>query len=151
MDAGASAAPDASVVAAASCPSFETTNVRFQDGTIQLLRPVEFEYSKFTIRKESFPILDDVTQLLLRHPELERVEVQGHYPNPPKTYSIRLSHGRAEAVAKYLVEQGIARRRIEARGYGEERPLAPYDTPEGKKLNRRIEIHVLEAPRLSCD
>ncbi len=143
--------PDASVEAAGSCRSFETDNVRFQDGAIRLLRRIHFDYDKHTIRKQSFPILDDLAQLLSRHAELKRVEIQGHYPNPPQTYSIRLSQGRARAVVRYLVAKGIARNRLEARGYGEERPLAPNDTPERRRLNRRIEVRVLEAPRLSCD
>ena len=52
-----------------------------------------------------------------------------------------LSKKRAEAVAKYLAEgyDFIKPGMLEARGYGETQPIAPNDTPENKKLNRRIE------------
>jgi len=54
----------------------------------------------------------------------------------------RLSEQRADTVRNYLVDQGVTGTRISSIGYGETRPKATNDTPEGRQLNRRVEIHV---------
>ncbi|MEI2709627.1 MAG: OmpA family protein [Chitinophagaceae bacterium] len=63
-------------------------------------------------------------------------------------YNLKLSQARAESVKKYLIAKGIAPERIEAKGYGESKPVAPNtingkDNPEGRKKNRRTEFKVL--------
>ena len=55
-------------------------------------------------------------------------------------YNQKLSEKRARAVAEFLREQGIEPARVKARGFGESQPQADNDTPEGRKLNRRVEI-----------
>ncbi|HFA59494.1 MAG TPA: OmpA family protein, partial [Rhodospirillales bacterium] len=58
-----------------------------------------------------------------------------------------LSQARAEEVRRLLVERyGIAGERLRAVGYGEDRPLAPNDTAEGRRRNRRVEIHFAWPP-----
>ncbi len=52
----------------------------------------------------------------------------------------RLSESRAEAVKRALVERGVERSRIDARGYGPAFPIASNETPTGRQLNRRVEI-----------
>lgn len=60
-------------------------------------------------------------------------------------YNQRMSQQRAEAVVAAVVQAGIAADRLEARGYGEDWPLGPNDTAEGRAANRRVELWV-EAP-----
>ncbi|APR86632.1 Flagellar motor rotation protein MotB [Minicystis rosea] len=70
-----------------------------------------------------------------------RVTVEGHTDDQgDDAYNQALSERRARAVADHLIEKGIARDRIRARGLGETRPVAPNDVPEGRKKNRRVEI-----------
>ena len=49
-----------------------------------------------------------------------------------------------EAVLTYLVEQGISPERLEAKGFGEEKPIAPNNTRRGRAQNRRVEFIILE-------
>ena len=56
------------------------------------------------------------------------------------TNNLRLSEARAKSVLRYLVDRGVEEERLDARGYGEERPIAPNDTPANLARNRRIEF-----------
>ena len=56
-----------------------------------------------------------------------------------------LSSNRAIRVLKYLVEQGVSPERISAAGYAEFQPIAPNDTEEGRRLNRRVDIVIVES------
>src|SRR5438094_9678787 len=57
--------------------------------------------------------------------------------------NLRLSRARADAVRTYLARKGVAPPRMIARGYGPGNPVAPNTTPEGRALNRRVELHQL--------
>ncbi len=57
-------------------------------------------------------------------------------------YNQNLSERRAYSVKDYLSTQGVPGSRITAIGYGESRPKASNDTPDGRQLNRRVEIHI---------
>ena len=70
------------------------------------------------------------------------VEIQGHTDNiGTKEYNMDLSQRRANAVAKYLEDKGIARDRLAATGFGFEKPVALNSTDYGRSLNRRVEIN----------
>ncbi|HNE50500.1 MAG TPA: OmpA family protein, partial [Chitinophagales bacterium] len=58
-------------------------------------------------------------------------------------YNQILSQNRAETVLQYLVQKGIDKIRLTAKGYGETQPIAPNDTEENKAKNRRTEVKVL--------
>ncbi len=104
-----------------------------------VLQGVEFDTAKATIRPESFPRLDQVVEFLT-HKKSARIEISGHTDNVGKPATNKqLSQQRAEACRDYLVKKGIDKSRIEAVGHGDEKPLAPNDTPEGRQKNRRIE------------
>jgi len=68
--------------------------------------------------------------------------VEGHTDaRGPADYNLRLSRRRAEAVRRYLIRRhGIAPERLQTSGYGETRPVANNETPEGRTTNRRIDI-----------
>ncbi len=74
-----------------------------------------------------------------------QVSIQGHTDNVPirsNRYpsNWELSAARAVSVARYFQSLGVPPENLEAVGYGEYRPLAPNDTPEGRKRNRRVEV-----------
>lgn len=74
------------------------------------------------------------------YPEIE-VEISGHTDNVGKKSSnIKLSQKRAESVKAWLVSKGVDPKRITAKGYGPDQPVAPNDTPDNKRKNRRIEF-----------
>ena len=72
--------------------------------------------------------------------------VLGHTDNKGgAAYNRELSQRRAQAVVKYLSDKGIAVDRLEAKGFGPDRPVAANDTPQGRAQNRRVEFKVLQA------
>ena len=109
-----------------------------------VLSGVTFDTGKATIRPESFPRLDSVVEYMM-YKKSARIEIAGHTDNVgnPKANKT-LSEKRAQACRDYLISKGIDGSRIEAVGYGDERPIAPNDTEAGRQLNRRIEATELK-------
>ncbi|MEO7332033.1 MAG: OmpA family protein [Minicystis sp.] len=123
------------------CP----TEVRVTKGAIVLLEQVQFESSTAAIQKVSTPVLDQIAAVLKEHPEILRVEVQGHTDNKgTKAGNTLLSQRRAESVVKALIKRGIDDKRLLAKGHGPDRPIAANLTTEGRAMNRRVEIKILE-------
>jgi len=113
------------------------------------LEPIYFDFDKATIKSVSYPILDQVVKVMTDRPNM-RVRVEGHTDSKGSdAYNQRLSQRRAEAVVKYLIGKGIDPSRLEAVGFGEGRPIAPNqnpdgsDNPTGRAKNRRTEFHVI--------
>jgi OOP family OmpA-OmpF porin len=75
-----------------------------------------------------------------------RISVDGHTDaDGSEAYNLDLSRRRAEKVVKYLVEYGVDINNITGGGYGESRPIANNDTPEGMAKNRRIEFKIIRS------
>lgn len=73
------------------------------------------------------------------------LEIQGHTDSSgPEAYNDNLGQARAEAVRRFMAKQGIALNRIGTISYGEELPVAPNDTADGRAQNRRVAIIVLQ-------
>ncbi|MCU0563554.1 MAG: OmpA family protein [Desulfobacterales bacterium] len=84
--------------------------------------------------------LDQAAAVFKANPSLT-AEVQGHTDSTASAaYNQTLSEARARAVRDYFTRQGIAPERIDATGFGETRPAAANDTPEGRARNRRVEL-----------
>ncbi len=113
--------------------------VKGEEAPRYVLDGVNFDTGKATIRPESFPRLDGVVEYMA-HKKSVRIEISGHTDNVGKAKANKtLSEKRAKACRQYLISKGIDGSRVEAVGYGDERPVAPNDTPEGRQKNRRIE------------
>lgn len=119
-------------------------SARLEDQRIVITRQVQFAPGKAEIKEESKLILDEVASILNQHAEVKRLEVGG-YTDAMGSPAInkRLSSRRAQAVVQYLVSVGVARARLVAVGYGQEKPIASNATPEGRVANRRVEFRVL--------
>lgn len=104
-----------------------------------VLEGVLFESNSATIQTESHERLERVVEYMT-HMANSRIRVSGHTDNVGNARRNRqLSEERAQAVREYIVTHGIAGDRVEAVGYGDEWPVAPNDTEEGRAQNRRIE------------
>jgi len=104
-----------------------------------VLDDVQFATGKATITPDSFPRLDALVEYMT-HKKTARIEISGHTDNAgKKSVNKKLSQQRADAIRDYLVSKGIEKDRIKAVGYGDEKPIAPNDTSEGRQKNRRIE------------
>ena len=116
---------------------------------ITFLAEILFDSGKATIRSNAQPILDKVARVLQEELVSQPIGIEGHTDNEPIKYSgwksnWELSTARATSVLHYLVdERSLAPTRVSAIGYGEYRPVASNDTPDGKQQNRRVEVVVL--------
>ena len=105
---------------------------------------INFTVNSAYLRRESLDILEKLVQIMKGNPTL-KVEVRGHTDAAgTRAYNQKLSERRADAVAEYMIKNGISPERVRAVGFGETRPIASNKTKEGKKKNRRTEIFFLE-------
>jgi outer membrane protein OmpA-like peptidoglycan-associated protein len=87
--------------------------------------------------------LGQLAQTLVRYPE-SNVIVNGHTDAVgDESYNLRLSESRAQAVANYLIGQGVAAQRLRAVGHGEQFPVASNATEAGRQQNRRVDIEIV--------
>ena len=109
-------------------------------GVAMVLEGVTFATGKAEITPEGAVILEQALKTMTTYPEIE-VEISGHTDNVGKKSSnVKLSQKRADAVKGWLVGKGIDAKRIIAKGYGPDQPRVANDTPDNKRLNRRIEF-----------
>jgi OOP family OmpA-OmpF porin len=105
-----------------------------------VLRGVNFETNSATLTAAATAILDGVAESLKLRPEA-KVVVAGHTDSVGKdAYNLALSKKRAAAVRDYLVGKGVNGDNLSSEGYGETRPLASNDTPQGREQNRRVAL-----------
>jgi len=114
------------------------------DGSLKVNIPsaISFDTSSYAIKPGFAPVLDQVTQTLVQNPELV-AHVVGHTDstgNPAR--NLTLSQNRAQSVASYLVQHGVAANRLSAEGRGASQPAADNGTAQGRAQNRRVEIYL---------
>ncbi len=108
-----------------------------------VLRGVNFDFDKSTIRSDAAEILEEAARIFRDDPDL-RVSVDGHTDaRGTDEYNERLSERRASAVADRLARLGVSPSRLQPQGFGESRPVASNDTEEGRAQNRRVELNVI--------
>lgn len=115
-----------------------------------VIRPVFFGFDRYDLTAESKNTLNDVVDILNALPVLE-IEAVGHTDHKGSdNYNLMLSKKRSASVVEYITRRGIDGRRIKSVGKGESFPVARNtmpdgsDSPEGRKLNRRVEILVVK-------
>jgi len=109
-----------------------------------VLRGIKFGSDTAYIEPASAGVLELVAERLRENPEL-RVRIEGHTDEQAsEAHNLELSQERAESVKRILVGFGIAEGRLQAVGLGETNPIASNDTPEGRALNRRVELDVIQ-------
>ncbi len=109
-----------------------------------VLKGVTFATASAELIGGSRQVLNNVVETLRLNPEL-KLEVAGYTDNRGKrSYNIRLSQQRADSVRNYLITQGIASERLEAKGYGPADAIADNGTEDGRATNRRVTLHIIE-------
>ncbi len=113
------------------------------------LQNVLYEFGKATLTENSKSVLDNLYQIMVENPTFI-VELSAHTDAIGSDASnMKLSQARAESCVKYLIEKGIEKDRLVAKGYGESKPKVPNLTPEGKDdpagraINRRTEFKII--------
>ncbi|MCH2023580.1 MAG: OmpA family protein [Saprospiraceae bacterium] len=135
---------------------FDKVNIPEQEGTITgdlvikyrpersfTLHDVHFETGKSTLLPASYPTLNELVEAIKIKKDL-RLEIAGHTDSIGDDESNQiLSQNRAQAVVNYLINKGINKSKLTAKGYGEKQPIATNETKEGRKENRRTEARIL--------
>ena len=119
-------------------------DIQFEAPKSFVLDNCTFETGKATLQPEAYKVVDELVEYLKRK-EDEKIEVGGHTDNVGKPEAnMVLSTNRANAVRAYLLTKGIAPERVTAKGYGMTMPIAENTTAEGRGLNRRTEVKIVE-------
>ncbi len=106
------------------------------------LAPIYFQQSLPVILEQSYGELERLAELLLSHPNLA-IRIEGHTDNVGRPEDLqRLSEQRAQAVREFLERKGVSSDRLEAVGYGAQRPVNDNSTEELRAQNRRVEIRI---------
>lgn len=138
------------VVAVTPPPTLADTILNAPVNTAITMQEIYYELNEFILTPASHPALDKLVTLLQDHPQME-IEISAHTDNTGSAaYNQQLSEKRALNCVAYLVGKGIDKKRLQYKGYGATKPVAPNtnpdgtDNPEGRRLNRRIELRILK-------
>jgi outer membrane protein OmpA-like peptidoglycan-associated protein len=124
------------------CPK-KYTLVEVKKEKIEIRQQVHFATAKFRVLPDSFPLLNQVAQVLSDFPKM-RISIEGHTDSVGKeAANMRLSQKRAEAVLDYLVSKGVSPERMDATGFGPTKPVASNKTARGRAQNRRTEFRIV--------
>ncbi|MDP8999688.1 MAG: OmpA family protein, partial [Myxococcota bacterium] len=126
-------------------PKPKQANVQITANEITIKQQIQFALDSAVILPESFGLLTEIADTIIRHPEVRRVEVQGHTDNSGTPDHNRiLSDQRADAVRAWLVQHGVQSDRLVAKGFGQDKPLVPNVTAQNRARNRRVQFIILE-------
>lgn len=110
-----------------------------QDGKI-ICNGIRFDVGKTTLKPESMGPINKIFSLMSKKGDL-RFSIEGHTDSDGNIETNqRLSEDRAKVVMDKLIEMGITPDRLTSKGWGDSKPIATNNTPEGKANNRRVEF-----------
>lgn len=105
---------------------------------------IYYDFDKADLTPEAKLIIDTTMYKILTETPDIIVEISSHTDSyGDSAYNEALSQRRAESVVNYLISKGIEQGRLIAKGYGENKPIADNDSPEGRAKNRRTEFKVV--------
>ncbi len=126
------------------CPDEGEEHVEVTAEKITIDTKIHFGFDSAKIDPQSFAILNQVALTMKANPDLKLVRIEGHTDSRgADDYNLVLSQRRAEAVVEYLIGRGVETERLEAVGYGEQRPIVRGETEEAWATNRRVEFTIL--------
>lgn len=113
-------------------------------GRVMRLDNLIFEVGRSRIEPESFPELDLLVNMMNENPSMV-IQLEGHTDFlGDSRANMKLSQQRVESVKDYLASRDIAKSRIKTKAFGGSQPLSRDNTPEAHRLNRRVEVRILE-------
>ena len=113
--------------------------------SIEIQDKVQFATGKAEILPESFGLLDDVARVFNENEQIEVVQIEGHTDSTgTAAINRKLSQQRAESVVKYLADKGVPKKRMVAKGFGPDKPIADNSDDVGREKNRRVEFNIIK-------
>ena len=138
--------PMGTQVDSVGCPIKKETVVIVQPVEIESLvlsGDANFEFNKSKLLPNAYTVLDSLVGTMMKHPNY-KWEIGGYTDKVGSVnYNIKLSQRRAQSVVDYLVSKGVVKKNLKIVGYGKDNPIATNETPEGRSMNRRVEIKIL--------
>lgn len=105
-------------------------------------RGIYYETGKATIKPESYPMLDEIADIIKSYPDYA-LRIGGHTDIVGgDSYNMALSQSRMESVRTYLIGKGISPDRLVGESYGKTRPVASNADAVGRAFNRRVEMEL---------
>lgn len=128
------------------CPETSSQLVTDEGARLQIKGKVFFDINKATIKSDSYLLLLEIARFINERPQITLIEVQGHTDRQgSREYNIDLSRRRAEAVMRYLIDEGsVNPDRLRSKGYGFDMPLEEGSGADAAARNRRVEFVVLQ-------
>lgn len=112
---------------------------------IELSETVQFETESAVLLDRSKQLLDDVARELSDHPEIRKVQIEGHTDSTASNrHNVKLSRERIASVRSYLIGKGVEPNRLAMKAFGETKPIASNKTEEGRAKNRRVEFRIMQ-------
>lgn len=120
-------------------------NVTVVANEVKLKKQVHFAHDAATIEPDSAALLEEIADVLKNRAEIAKIEIQGHTDNTGSpVYNQRLSQQRADAVRDALIKLGVEGSRLDAKGYGQDKPLVPNVSPANRARNRRVQLMITQ-------
>ncbi|MBL3657608.1 OmpA family protein [Fulvivirga sediminis] len=124
--------------------------INIKKGSVLVLENIYFDFADAKIQPEALEDLDVLERFLVNNPQV-KIEISGHTDSKgDDELNLKLSQARSNSIRDYLIGKGISSDRLVPVGYGETKPVAPNENPdgsdneEGRRKNRRTEVVILE-------
>ena len=118
--------------------------VTVRNNKIEIDETIQFAHDKATILEASYGLLNEVVEVVKDNAQIKKILIEGHAAQRATTRQLKLSDERAKAVMTYLVEHGVAKERLSAKGFGSTQPIADNNTEAGREKNRRVDFTIVE-------
>jgi outer membrane protein OmpA-like peptidoglycan-associated protein len=113
-------------------------------GHVMRLNNLIFEVGNAKIDPESYPELDILVNMMQENPTMV-IQLEGHTDYVGiASDNLKLSQRRVESVKSYMITKGVAKNRLKTKAFGGAQPLSRDNTPEAHRLNRRVEVRILQ-------
>jgi len=123
-------------------PVFEIDKIKKNEPVV--LKNIFFDFDQATLQPASFAELNHLFDFLQKNKNT-KIAIHGHTDNRGNdAYNLKLSASRAHTVMDFLIKKGIEAKRLEAKGFGENKPVDSNDSEMGRERNRRVEFLILE-------
>ena len=126
------------------CPEESLAMVTGEWSRISVSKPITFASGKADPEDEGKAVVAAVARILREYPQIASMEIQAHTDDKGSEKSnLAISQKRADAIARLLIDAGVAMDRLEPKGLGESAPILPDTSEAARTVNRRVEFHIL--------